>query len=247
MKEAHVQRTFSIARREFLAYFNSPIAYIILSVFLLTVGILFFIMSGFFIVNEASMRGFFNAFHHPMFPVLPLFTAAVTMRLIAEEKRQGTFEILVTLPVRDVEIVMGKYLASLMFLVAVLVLTLGYPITVSMAADLDWGPILGGYLGLLLLGGAYLAIGLLASSITEHQIIAFFTAIVISFLFYYVNYASAFMPPSLASFVQYVSFTYHFGNISRGVVDSRDVLYFLSITTAALMGAVLSLKARKWR
>jgi ABC-2 type transport system permease protein len=242
-----MQRTFSIARREFFAYFNSPIAYIILTVFLLAVGILFFIMSGFFIVNEATMRGFFNAFHHPMFPVFPLFAAAVTMRLISEEKRQGTFEILVTLPVRDSEVILGKYLAALMFLVAVLLLSLGYPITVSMAADMDWGPILGGYLGLLLLGGTYLAIGLLASSITEHQIIAFFVSIVISFFFYYVNYFSTFAPAGLASFVQYISFTYHFNNLSRGVVDSRDVIYFLSITVAALMGAILSLKARKWR
>lgn len=242
-----MQRTLSIARREFFAYFNSPIAYIVLTVFLLAVGILFFIMSGFFLVNEASMRGFFNSFHHPMFPVFPLFAAAVTMRLIAEERRQGTFEILVTLPVRDVEVILGKYLASLMFLVAVLVLTLGYPITISMAADLDWGPILGGYLGLLLLGGAYLSIGMLASTLSVHQIIAFFTAIVISFFFFYVNYASAVMPSSIASFLQYVSFTYHFNNMARGVVDSRDVLYFLGIIVAALAGAVLSLKARKWR
>ncbi len=242
-----MQRTLSIAKREFFAYFNSPIAYIVLSVFLLAVGIMFFIMSGFFIVNEATMRGFFNAFHHPMFPVLPLFAAAVTMRLIAEEKRQGTFEILVTLPVRDVEIVLGKYLAALLFLAAVLVLTLGYPITVSLAADMDWGPILGGYVGLLLLGASYLAIGLLASSLTEHQIIAFFSAIVISFFFYYVSYSSAFLPASIASLVQYMSFTYHFNNLSRGVVDSRDVLFFLSIIVAALAGATLALKARKWR
>ncbi|MBW2260878.1 MAG: ABC transporter permease subunit [Deltaproteobacteria bacterium] len=242
-----MQRTISIAKREFFAYFNSPIAYIVLTVFLLAVGILFFIMSGFFIVNEATMRGFFNAFHHPMFPVFPLFAAAVTMRLIAEEKRQGTFEILVTLPVRDVEIILGKYLAALMFLAAVLILTLGYPITVSLAADMDWGPILGGYMGLLLLGASYLAIGLLASSLTEHQVIAFFSAIVISFSFYYVSYSSAFLPASIASFVQYMSFTYHFNNLSRGVVDSRDVLFFLSIIVAALAGATLALKARKWR
>lgn len=242
-----MQRTISIAKREFFAYFNSPIAYIVLSVFLLAVGIMFFIMSGFFVANEASMRGFFNAFHHPMFPVLPLFAGAVTMRLVAEEKRQGTFEILMTLPVRDGEVVMGKYLASLMFLGAVLIMTLGYPITVSMAADLDWGPILGGYLGLVLLGGAYLAIGLLSTSVTEHQIIAFFTAIVISFFFYYVSYSSVFLPSGLASLVQYISFTYHFNNLARGVVDSRDVLFFLSIIAAALLGAVLSLKARRWR
>lgn len=242
-----MQRTLSIAKREFFAYFNSPIAYIVLTVFLLAVGILFFIMSGFFIVNEATMRGFFNAFHHPMFPVFPLFAAAVTMRLIAEEKRQGTFEILVTLPVRDVEIVLGKYLAAFLFLAAVLVLTLGYPVTVSLAADMDWGPILGGYVGLLLLGASYLAIGMLASTLTEHQIIAFFTAIVISFFFYYVSYSTAFLPAGIASFVQYVSFTYHFNNLSRGVVDSRDVLFFLSIIVAALAGATLALKARKWR
>jgi len=240
-------RTMTIARREFFAFFNSAIAYIVLCVFLLAVGILFFIMSGFFITNEATMRGFFNSFHHPMFPVLPLFAAAVTMRLIAEEKRQGTFEILMTLPVREAEIVLGKYLASLVFLAVVLLITLGYPITISFASDLDWGPIFGGYVGLLLLGGAYLAIGLLASSITEHQIIAFFSAVVISFFFYYVNYAGAFLPASLSSFVQYLSFTYHFGNLARGVIDSRDVLYLASVIAACLMGAVLSLKARKWR
>jgi ABC-2 type transport system permease protein len=242
-----MQRTLSIAKREFFAYFNSPIAYIVLSVFLLAVGILFFIMGGFFIVNEATMRGFFNAFHHPMFPVFPLFAAAVTMRLIAEEKRQGTFEVLATLPVRDGEIVMGKYLAALGFLCVVLVISLGYPITISMAADLDWGPVVGGYVGLLLLGGAYLAIGLMASTFTVHQIIAFFTAVVISFFFYYVNYGAAFTPGPLATILQYVSFTYHFSNLARGVLDTRDVLFFVSVIAAALMGAVLSLQSRKWR
>jgi len=242
-----MNRTLSIARREFLAYFNSPIAYIILSVLLFAVGLLFLQMSGFFLVNEATMRSFFNSFHHPMFPVFPLFAAAVTMRLIAEEKRQGTFEVLVTLPVRDAEIVLGKYLASVAFLVVVLVLTLGFPITISMAADMDWGPIIGGYVGLLLLGSAYLSIGLLASSLTEHQIIAFFTAVVISFFFFYVNYATTFVPGSLASFLQYISFTYHFNNLARGVVDTRDVFYFLSIIVVADMGAILALKARRWR
>lgn len=242
-----MQRTLSIAKREFLAYFNSPIAYIVMSVFLLAVGILFFIMGGFFIVNEASMRSFFSAFHHPMFPVFPLFAAAVTMRLIAEEKRQGTFEILMTLPVRDAEVILGKYLAALGFLVVVLVISLGYPITISFAADLDWGPVVGGYVGLFLLGGAYLAIGLLASTLTVHQIIAFFSAVVISFFFYYVNYGATFTPGSLASVLQYISFTYHFSNLARGVIDSRDVIYFLSIIVAALMGAMLSLQARKWR
>ncbi len=240
-------RTLSIAKREFFAYFNSPIAYIVMSVFLLAVGILFFIMGGFFIVNEATLRSFFNAFHHPMFPVFPLFAAAATMRLIAEEKRQGTFEILMTLPVRDVEVVLGKYLAALGFLCVVLVVSLGYPISLSFAADLDWGPIVGGYVGLVLLGAAYLAIGLLASSLTVHQIIAFFAAVVISFFFYYVSYGATFTPGPVASVLQYVSFTYHFSNLARGVIDSRDVLYFVSVTVAALMGSVLSLQARKWR
>ncbi|MBW2031824.1 MAG: ABC transporter permease subunit, partial [Deltaproteobacteria bacterium] len=159
-----------IFRKEFTAYFISPIAYIVISVFLIVTGWFFF--STFFLFNQADLRVFFG--------LLPLtfsfFVPAVTMRLFSEELNLGTYETLMTLPVTFREVVLGKFLAGAGFVAAMLVPTLAYPVCVSLMGDLDWGPVLGGYLGAILLGASYAAVGLFASSLTRNQIIAFITA-----------------------------------------------------------------------
>jgi ABC-2 type transport system permease protein len=233
--------TLTIFRRELGAYFNSAVAYIVVTVFLLVCGYLFFSQA--FLVNEATMRDFFG-----ITPLIFIFFApAVTMRLLAEEKRTGTLELLITMPVGDWEVVLGKFLASLALLAVAILLTLAYPITLSFMGDMDWGTVAGGYLGLLLLGGAYLAIGLMASSWTRNQVVAFILAFAITFALYLAGKLLPLMPASLAPLVEYLSLDVHFANIARGVIDSRDIIYYLSLIGACLFLATRSLESRRWR
>jgi ABC-2 type transport system permease protein len=233
--------TLTIFRREVGAYFNSPVAYIVVTVFLLTSGYLFFSQA--FIVGEATLRDFFG-----VTPLIFIFFApAVTMRLLAEEKRSGTLELLITMPVTDWQVVIGKFLAALALLAVAILLTLAYPLTLSRLGDLDWGAVAGGYLGLLLLGGAYLAIGLMASSWTKNQVIAFILSFAITFALYLSGKLLPLIPPSLAPVVEYLSLDAHFTNIAKGVIDTRDLVYYASLIGACLFLAKQSLESRRWR
>ena len=233
--------TMAIWRREFRSYFNSPVAYFVITVFLVLVGTLFFVP--FFAQDRVTLRGLFT-----MIPLLfAFFAPAITMRLVAEERRTGTLELLITLPVRDVDVILGKYLAALSLLVTALLLTVPYAVTVSFFGPLDWGPVLGGYLGLLLMGAAFLAIGLMTSSFTENQIIAFVTALFLSMLFLMLDRFMVFLPSSIAQWIEYLSFNVHFRNPVRGMIDSRDVVFFVSFAVMCLFVAFRSLEARRWR
>ena len=164
-----------ILEKEFRTYFVSPIAYIVIAIFLLVTGWFFF--STFFLFNQASLRNFFG-----LLPIIFSFVIpAITMRLVAEELNVGSYEILLTMPVTFTDIIVGKFLASVSFVVAILIPTLAYPITVTLLGQLDWGPVVGGYIGALLLGAAFSAIGLFASTLTRNQIIAFITGMAICF------------------------------------------------------------------
>ena len=238
-----MNKTLVICKREFLSAFNSPVAYIVISLFLLTVSIMFFILGAFFLRGETSMRAFFGYAH-----ICFLFLApALTMKMIAEEKRQGTFEVLATLPTRETEIIAGKFLAALGILTVGLLFTLPYPISISRLGELDWGPVMGGYIGLLLLGSAYLSIGILASSLTDHQIVSYVVALIISFILYIMEWGLTFMPDWLVTVVSPLSIQGHFYNVARGVLDTRDILYFLSITLLCLAWATRNIEARKWK
>jgi ABC-2 type transport system permease protein len=230
-----------ISRREIRTYFNSPVAYIVVSAFTLIAGGMFF---GFqlFLAGEASLRGFFENM-----PLLFMFLApAITMRLLADEKSSGTLELLITMPVRDWEVVVGKFLAAMALLAAALGLTLAFAITVRALGPLDRGPAIGGYLGLLLMGGAYVAIGVMASAFTRNSIVAFIVAFVISFALFILQHVISYMPQSLQPITSFIAIGSHFANISRGVVDSRDVIYYLSMMGICLLVATLSLESRRW-
>ena len=234
-------RMWTVAKREFLAYFNSPVAYIVVSLFLLLVGVLFWIT--FFAPPAAlTMRNFFNIASL----VLLFYAPAVTMRLLAEERGTGTLEVLTTMPVRDIEIVVGKYLAALGLLAVTLLLTTPYAFTLSSLGDIDTGPIWGGYVGLLLIGAAYVAVGLLFSSLTQHQMVAFFGALIVCLLFFFLDKFVAFFSAGASSVVEYLSFDFHFQSIARGVVDTRDVVFFFSIIGLSLVAAYASLESRRW-
>lgn len=236
-----MRTTLVIFRREFRAYFNSPVAYVVLTIFMVLVGWLFFIP--FFSQDRASMRSFFD-----LVPFLYIFfTPAITMRLIAEERRAGTIEMLITLPVRDWEVILGKFFAALGLLVVALVLTLPYAFTISSFGNLDWGPVLGGYVGLFLMGAACLALGLFASSLTENQIVAFVVALALCFALMMLDRFLPFVPAAVAPWVEYLSFAAHFRNASRGVLDSRDVVFYLSFALVFLFLGFRALEARRWR
>ncbi|HUI65916.1 MAG TPA: ABC transporter permease [Bacteroidota bacterium] len=229
-----------IYRREVRSYFNSPVAYVVIVVFLAIIG--WFFTSNLFLLNVASMRVVFE-----LVPLVFLFfIPAVTMRLLAEEKKSGTLELLTTKPVLDAEIIIGKFLAAWTLLAAALAPTLVYVITLEALGSPDIGPILAGYLGLLLMGGVYIAVGLFASSLTENQIVAFIVGFLIVLAFYLADKVLIYVPSGLASVLEFLAIDYHFSNIARGVIDSRNIIYFGSVLGFALMLATASLQRRKW-
>jgi ABC-2 type transport system permease protein len=230
-----------ISRREIRTYFNSPVAYIVVTVFTVLTGYLFF--TQLFVEKQADMRAFFN-----IMPLLFMFMVpAITMRLLADEKASGTLELLITLPVRDWEVVVGKFLAAMALLCTALGLTLIFAITVRSLGPLDRGPAIGGYLGLVLMGGAYVAIGVMASSFTRNSIVSFIVAFAISFGLYLFGRLTQFLPPSWQSLVAFLSIDGHFENIGRGVIDTRDLVYYFSMIGVSLLVATLSLESRRWR
>jgi ABC-2 type transport system permease protein len=236
----NVDNVRHIFKREFKAYFVSPIAYIVISIFLLIIGWLFF--STFFLMGQANLIRFFSMLPLTFAFVIP----AITMRLFSEEISVGTYEILLTLPVTFLDIIIGKFLAAVAFVAVMLSPTLFYAIFTSGLGKLDWGPVIGGYIGGLLLGASFCAIGLLASSLTRNQVIAFIIGMVICFsLTMLTDFLLFFLPDALVKTFQYFSANYHFQNIAKGVLDSRDILYFLSVMYLALYGANLVMQEKK--
>lgn len=233
-----MSKTLTIARREIRAYFNSPMAYIVVSAFLLISGYLYF--STVFLAGTASLRSFFSL--TPL--LLVVFAPAVSMRLVSEELRSGTLELLTTMPVRDEEVIAGKFLAGLSVVVAGLMMTLAYPLSIATVGDLDWGPVIGGYLGLLLCSAALIGIGIMSSTWSRNQITAFILALMIGLGLWLFDKITFFVPASLGRVLEYLSIDFHFKNIARGVIDTRDLLYYLSLLLISLVLAVLALRRR---
>lgn len=233
----------AIFKKEFRGYFASPIAYIYLIVYLILSGFLFFRV--FFLNGQASLRLFFD--------ILPwvflFFVPAVAMRMWAEEKRTGTIELLMTLPLKDREAVIGKYLAGLVFLVFSLVLTFPLPAIAASLGKLDPGPLWGGYLGAALMGAAYLAIGVFVSSITRNQIVAYIMGVSFIFVLFIMStdvilFAA---PHFLVPLLEYLGLSTHFDSVGRGVVDSRDLVYYASLIGFFLFLNVQAVQNRKWK
>lgn len=227
-----------IFRKEFSAYFVSPIAYIVISIFLLVTGWFFF--ATFFLFNQANLRTFYA-----LLPVVFAFVIpAITMRLISEELNIGSDEILLTMPVTPADVILGKFLASVALIIAMLIPTFAYPLTVSFMGQLDWGPVVGGYIGAVFLGAAFSAVGLFASALTRNQIIAFIIGLAICFTLTLIDKMLFFLPQSLLGVFSYLGADFHFQNIAKGIIDSRDILYFASICFVGLYGAHLALQQK---
>ena len=231
-----------ISRREIRTYFNSPVAYIVVTVFIGITGYLFF--TQLFLEKQAELRQLFG-----FMPFLFMFMVpAITMRLLADEKSTGTLELLSTMPVRDWEVVVGKFLAALALVGTAIGLTLVFAISVRSLGPLDRGPAIGGYLGLVLMGGAFVAIGVMCSAFTRNSIVAFIAS--------FGDLASRctcsgkltqFVPEALQPVISFLSIDGHFENIGRGVIDTRDVIYYLSIIGTCLLLATTSLESRRWK
>lgn len=228
-----------IFKREMKSYFTSPIPYIVTVLFLVAIGFIFF--STFFAYNRAELRNFFE-----WLPILfSFFIPALTMRVFSEEKRSGSFETLVTLPVSTGDIVAGKYLASFVSSVVLLAPTLFYVITCCIFGKPDAGPIIGGYAGAVLLAAAFCAVGVFASSITKNQILSFFISFAICIVLTMLDYFAQLIPGGIYKVVTFVSARSHFMSISRGIIDTRDLIYFVSMTALFIVLTVRVLKNAK--
>jgi ABC-2 type transport system permease protein len=232
-------RTLQIFVKEMKDYFVSPIAYIVICIFLLITG--WFFYSTFFLIGQSNLRTFFS-----MLPLIfPFIIPAVTMRLFSEEMQIGSFEMLLTLPVKITDVILGKFLAGLAFTALMLLPTVFYAVWTAYLGELDWGPVIGGYLGAILLGAAYCSVGIFASSSTKNQIVAFIVGMLICFFLTLVDKMLFFFPPSVTAFAHYLGAGFHFENIAKGIVDSRDIIYFLSIIFIALYGTNLVLQEKR--
>jgi ABC-2 type transport system permease protein len=232
-----------ISRKELVSYLTSPMAYIVAAIFLSISGTFFSTYLASTNYTDTSIRGFLSAAQI----LILLFAAVLTMRLVAEEKKLGTWELLLTAPIRDTEIILGKFLASLTILTGMLMLTLYYPILLIVFGDPDLGPICTSYLGLLLLGSASLSIGIFATTLTTNQIVSAVVAGGILFGLWFLAPLSAFAPGALGEVLSYLSLSHHFPDFIRGVVDTTAVIYYLSVTALFLYLAISSVETGRWR
>lgn len=236
-----MRNVFYVAGKELRSYFVSPVAYIIVAFWLVITG-LFFTASA--TAGDASMRNVFG-----VIPILLLLISpALTMRLLAEESRTGTLELLLTAPVKDWSVVVGKFLGALGLYVAMMFLTVLYPlILVLFRGDPDWGPIASGYLGLLLLGMAFLSVGLLASSLTSNQILSAVIALAILLVLFIITVLTSNVPPNVAAVLAKLSIGDRYDPFTRGIVDLTDVVYFLTFTGAVIFITIQIVEARRYR
>jgi len=232
----------AIAWKEIQVYFGNPMAYI--------VGLIFLAVSGFFFVRdlgnpfpEASLANFYQG----ATIILILLAPSLTMRLLAEEQKLGTIELLLTSPVRDWEVIIGKYLASLVFLLSMVMLSLYYPLLLFFFADPDPGPIYSGYIGLILYGSAALSVGILTSTLTSNQIVAFVVSAGILVLLVFVNTGTDVVGGFWATMGNEIGMSKHFADFARGVIDTKHIIYFLSVTALFLFLSVRALESRRWR
>jgi ABC-2 type transport system permease protein len=239
-----MSRVRVVAARELRSYFNSPIAYVFLLAFVGAALFTFFNVKAFFARGQSDLRSLFEAV-----PLLTLLLVpALTMRLWAEEAKSGTLEVLLTLPARDHELVLGKFFASWALLGVGLALTLPLAFTVAGLGQLDWGPVVGGYVGAMLLGGAYLAVGQFVSALTENQILAFILAFLVCMALYGIGTEafSGLFADRTGAVLRGLATGSRFESIARGVLDLRDLVYYVSLTAFFLAASIGALRAKRW-
>ncbi len=253
-------KVWPVFKKELRLYFTSPVAYVVFIIFLVISGYFFSIYFAFFslmsmqsAMNPAAARdlnvteGILRPLFSNISVVMLLLMPILTMRLFAEEKKSGTIELLLTYPVRDGEVLLGKYAAAAVLYLAMLLFTALYPGMLAYFARLEWGPLLSGYLGLVLLGGAFLAIGVLASSLTENQIVAAIATFGVLLIFWMIGWSADFAGPGWGKLLSHLSVLEHFDSFAKGVIDTKDVVYYLDFTVLALFLTLRSLESKRWR
>jgi ABC-2 type transport system permease protein len=257
-----VRNALTIAGREIRSYFVSPIAYVVLTGFLLLGGWFFFNLLARFnmlltiysaernpqILERLNLNEFVIApLLHNLSVVLVILVPVITMRTLAEEKKAGTYELLLTSPLRISEIVLGKFLGAMLFVGLMVLLTGIYPLILMLYGNPEIGVIVGGYLGLFLLATSFVALGILTSSFTENQIIAAVTCLVSLLLLYIIAWPADSAGETVGALLRYVSLTEHFAQLVKGVVDSKDLVYFATVIGLALFLTHRSVESIRWR
>ena len=237
-----MNKILAITQREIKSYFVSPIAYIVICMFLLISAVFYFL-----ILQYSKDAGMMRYLFSNMAVFLLLLCPAISMRLLAEEKRSGTLELLQTSPITDTQVVIGKYLASCALLLCMILLTAHYPIILKFFGNPELMPILSGYLGVFFVGATFLAIGILTSSWTKNQIVALFIAFTISLIAWFLGAAGSMGGSGLGDFMTYIAINTHFENFTKGVFDTGDIIYFLSAIVIVLFLTVRSLETRRWK
>jgi len=252
-----VRNITAIAGKELRSYFSSPMAYIVIGFFLLPFGVFFYLYLQSFVsrslqaaqfggpmnINQMVIRSVLQNASVIILFIMPM----ITMRTYSEEKRSGTIELLLTSPVSDVEIILGKFLGALGLYVSMLLMTLLYIAILFVYGNPEWRPLFAGYLGLLLMGGAFVSIGLLISSTTNNQIVAGVVTFVVFLLLWIIGWFADSAGPTIGPITQYLSITEHFDDFSKGIIDSKHVIYYLSLITFGLFLTAKSVDTERWR
>jgi ABC-2 type transport system permease protein len=250
----------AIAHKEIRSYFASPIAYVIIGLFALLFGYFYVAILTWFVqqgtqmsmgmggpatlnVNQQMIRPLLMNMTVVLLFVLPM----ITMRTYAEEKRSGTIELLLTSPLTDMQIILGKFVGALTLYATMLLVTLVYVGALFFFGSPEWKPIVTAYIGLLLLGGSFLSVGLLISSLTKNQIVAGMLTFGVFLLLWVIDWIGAFAGPTLEPIVNYLSITQHFDDFAKGVIDTKHVIYYLSFMTFGLFLTAKSVDSERWR
>ena len=253
-----MRNVIAIAQRELKAYFDSPIAYVMIGFFALLFGY-FFYAALFFFEQQSAQVGMnpsqaLNVNQMLIGPtlmnttVLMLFVfPLITMRTYSEEKRSGTIELLLTSPVTDVEIILGKFLGAMLLYASMLAVTVIHLAVLFAFGDPEWKPLVTGYLGLLLMGGSFLSLGLFISSLTKNQIVAGIATFGVFLLLWVINWLSSAVGPTTQPILQYLSLTEHFDDFAKGVIDTKHVIYYLSFISFGLFLTAKSVDSERWR
>jgi len=232
-----------ITKRELKSFFDSLVAYIVIIAFLVFNGLFTWIIGPrpVFLIKQASLQSFFGVAYWALFICIP----ALSMKLIAEERSSGTLEMILTKPLSDAQLLIGKFLSVLLLVTLILLLTIPYYITVASLGPIDHGATIMGYLGLILMSAAYISIGLFASSLTNNQIISFLLALFIGIFFHFIfAILSGYFPGIIGNTLNYLSLSAHYESLTRGVIDSKDLIYFLSLIILGLFGAEMNIARR---
>ncbi len=252
-----------VFKKEVKSYFSSPVAYVVIAMFLIITGYLFYGLFAYFstisfqaqidpaLARQARLLNITESVIRPLFGIISMIilimTPLLTMRLFSEEKKTGTIELLLTYPITDLQVIVGKFFACMFVLLVMLVLSFIFPGLVIYFGEPEIGPIVSGYMGLILLGASFVSFGIFASSLTENQIIAATISFGVLFLFWMLGLSIPFVGPALGKFIDYISITHHLESFAKGVIDTEDIIYYTVFTLLFLFLTLRTLESHRWR